>query len=166
MAAEKHNPNENGDSDADADLQREILLQRKFTLAEAIGRLGGDMLKGTSPVTGRRQAELIIERFLESNLRDSEGALLIVLKRTIRQSDILMKGYEQPLDALARNLERLLSSEYHLRRFVDKVDTEWGRLYSERPYREIEGQPAAHDDPYTVVSVEKKLSGLLQKLAE
>ncbi len=91
MDAEKHNPKENGDSDADADLQREILLQRKFTLAEAIGRLGGDMLKGTSPVTGQRQAELIIERFLESNLRDSEGALLIVLKRTICQSDILMR---------------------------------------------------------------------------
>ena len=38
-------------SEADAELEREILKERKFTLAEAIGRLAGPgAMKGESPV--------------------------------------------------------------------------------------------------------------------
>jgi hypothetical protein len=38
-------------TEADADLQREIRAERKFTLAEAIGRMAGPgMMKGVSPV--------------------------------------------------------------------------------------------------------------------
>jgi hypothetical protein len=35
----------------DAEIEREIRLGRKFSLAEAIGRMGGGLLKGASPVT-------------------------------------------------------------------------------------------------------------------
>ena len=50
--------------ESDADLEREIRAQRKFSLAEAIGRMAGPgMMKGVSPVTRKRQAEAAIEDF-------------------------------------------------------------------------------------------------------
>jgi hypothetical protein len=149
----------------DDGIEQEIRAQRKFTLAEAIGRLGGGMIKGTSPVSAKRQAELVIERFLTSDLLDSEGALRIVLNRTVRESEIFMLHYDQPLESLARLLERLLDSENRLRRFVNQVDAEWGRINSERPLLEIEGRPAHPDDPYTLASVKQKLATLLERLS-
>ena len=99
-------------SSKDAEINREIRSGRKFSLAEAIGRIGGSgLLKGTSPVTGKRQAELVIEQFLESHLVDSEGALEAVLLRRVRESETLFKmGYEQPLTALALFRERILGA--------------------------------------------------------
>ena len=45
-------------SDADAELQREILKDRKFSLTEAIGRMAGPgALKGVSPIARKQQAE-------------------------------------------------------------------------------------------------------------
>jgi hypothetical protein len=42
-------------SEADAELEREIRKERKFTLAEGIGRLAGPgSMKGTSPVSRSR----------------------------------------------------------------------------------------------------------------
>ena len=46
-------------SEADAELEREILKERKFTLAEAIGRLAGPgAMKGESPIPWLQQAEI------------------------------------------------------------------------------------------------------------
>jgi hypothetical protein len=43
-------------SESDAELEREIRQERKFTLAEAIGRLAGPgAMKGESPVTRLQQ---------------------------------------------------------------------------------------------------------------
>ena len=150
----------------DAELEREIRSRRKFSLAEAIGRLaGGDLMKGASPVTLKRQAELQIEHYLESHLVDAEGALEAVLLRRVRDSDILLEtSYEQPLDTLALFLERILGSEGLLQGFVNEVDAEWGRIYRERPYFQIEGQPPHRDDPYTLSSVRVTLSRLIEQL--
>src|SRR6476469_612637 len=42
-------------SEADAELEREIRAERKFTLAEAIGRMAGPgAMKGVSPVSNKR----------------------------------------------------------------------------------------------------------------
>lgn len=149
-----------------ADLEREIRAERKFSLAGAIGRLGGgNLLKGASPVTRLRQAELEIKLFLEEHLADAEGALRVVLKRQVRDSDILLAaGYEHPLGALAQITERILSSEESLQSFVHEVDAEWGRMYLERPQFEEPGRPAAQTDPYTFASVRGQLSGLRDKL--
>jgi hypothetical protein len=52
-------------SEADAELEREIRKERKFTLAEAIGRLAGPgAMKGESPVARMQQAEIEIEYWL------------------------------------------------------------------------------------------------------
>jgi hypothetical protein len=150
----------------DAELEREIRLDRKFSLAEAIGRLGGSgMLKGTSPVTPKRQAELEIEQYLESHLVDSAGALEVVLLRRVKESEMLLnKGYDQPLEVLALFCERILSSEGLLQDFVRDVDAEWGRIYLERPHFQQQGRPPDPEDPYTFSSVRAALSGLTAKL--
>ena len=71
----------------DEDLEAEIREGRKFTLEEAIGRMAGkDLMKGASPVTRKRRAELRIEGYLETHFIDSEGALETVLLRRVSNS--------------------------------------------------------------------------------
>jgi hypothetical protein len=153
-------------SPEDAELERQIRLGRKFTLAEAIGRIGGkSMLKGASPVTRKRQAEFEIEQYLESHLVDADGALEVVLLRRVRESEMLFKmGYDQPLNVLARFCERILGSEGLLRYFVNDVDVEWGRIYLQRPHFQKNGHPPDLEDPYTFSSVRIALFGLMAKL--
>jgi hypothetical protein len=153
-------------SPEDAEIERAIRSSRKFSLPEAIGRMGGGgLLKGASPVTGKRQAELEIERYLESHLVDAGGALEIVLLRRVRESEVLLKmGYDQPLTALDVFCERILSSEGLLRDFVNEVDAEWGRIYLERPHFQKNGRPADPEDPYTFASVRIVLTRLMAKL--
>lgn len=151
----------------DAELEREIRSKRKFSLSEAIGRAGGDLLKGASPVTRKRQAEIEVKRYLQDQLNDTEGALRAVLLRQVTESEILLEAsYEKPLAALTRIAERLLDSEERLRRFVDKVDTEWGRIYLERPHFERGDGPPDRGDPYTLTSVRATLTDLLARLGE
>lgn len=161
MSEESHKP----PTEDDAALEREIRSRRKFSIAEAIGREGADLMKGASPVTRKRQAEFAIEECLERHLDDADGALRVVLLRRTAESEILLApGYEDPLAALALVTERLLGSEARLRRLVDETDAEWGRLYSERPYFERGGGPPHHHDPYTLASVRQALSRLLAEL--
>ena len=148
-----------------AEIEREIRSKRPYSLAEAIGRAAGDLLHGHSPATGRRQAESEIEELLEAHLADSEGALHTVLARRVVESEVLLSsGYERPFDALVQVTELLLGSTERLNRFVRVVDMEWGRMYSERPFFEADGQAPHRDDPYTRNSVRGTLSSLLEGL--
>ena len=62
-------------AEADAELEREIRAERKFTLAEAIGRLAGPgMMKGVSPVTRKQQAIAAIQEYLNRHLADADPA--------------------------------------------------------------------------------------------
>jgi hypothetical protein len=149
-----------------SEVERDIRSDRKFTLAEAIGRMGGpDMMKGASPVTRKRQAELEIKHYLNRHLVDVEGALQVVLLRRVTESRALLEaGYEQPIVVMGGIVRRLLQSETLLRTFVGDVDRQWGHANQERPHFEREAQPPHPDDPYTLSSVRSALSGLLEKL--
>jgi hypothetical protein len=152
-------------SDADADLEQEIRKERKFSLAEAIGRLAGPgMMKGVSPITGMQQSEVEIEGYLERHLIDAGGALPVVLLRRVKESELLLKHFDQPLFVLASYIQRVLDSEYLLKDLVREADIEWGRILGERPHFEVEGCPPDPDDPYTIASVRATLSGLIEKL--
>lgn len=152
-------------SSEDADIEREIRSKRDYSLAEAIGRAADDLLKGHSPVTMKRQAELVIGHHLETHLTDSEGALSLVLARRVTASEVLLgSGYERPLDALIQVTEHILGSTERLNRFVRAVDMEWGLIYSERPFFESAGRPSHPEDPYTRESVRLTLTGLLEVL--
>ena len=149
----------------EAEVEREA-LSRHSSLAAAIGRAGGgDLMKGASPVTAKRQAELEIEHFLEAHLEDADGALLVVLQRRVRESgDLLATSWERPLSAVAQITEYILASEERLRGFVRDVDAEWGRIYLERPHFQRPGQAPHRDDPYTFSSVREALTGLMEEL--
>ena len=152
-------------SEADAELEREIRDGRKFSLAEAIGRLAGPgTMKGVSPATRKQQAEAEIERYLERHLTSPAGALSAVLFRQVRESELLLKNLDQPLVVLASYAQRMLDSEYLLRELVRASDIEWGRVYGERPFFQQEGCPPDQKDPYTLESVRITLSRLIEKL--
>src|ERR1700722_15759309 len=96
-------------SEADADLEREIRKERKFTLQEAIGRLidpGG--MKGASPITRMQQADIEIGLWLRGHLPDVGGALQVVLQRHVKESDLLLNNFDQPLVVLASCCQRVL----------------------------------------------------------
>jgi len=146
--------------ESDAELEREIRGGRKFTLAEAIGRLAGPgAMKGESPVARMQQAEVEIASWLRSHLADAGGALQVVLNRHVKGSELLLDNFDQPLVVLAGYCRRVLDSDYRLEELVRDADIEWGRVMGERPYFEKEGSPRHPDDPYTVESVRNALSG-------
>jgi len=149
-----------------ADLEREIRADRKFSLSEAIGRMaGGGMMKGASPVSPARQAELVIDDYLRRHLADAGAALGSVVLRRVARSDLLLADPHRPLVVLAQYLQRVLGSDYLLHDVVRDADVEWGRLLAERPYFQREGRSPHPDDPYTIESVRLTLSRLIESLA-
>lgn len=153
-------------TEAEAELEREIRRGRKFSLADAIGRLAGPgAMKGESPITRRQQAELAIADYLRRLLLDAPGALCIALERRVKASELLLNNPDQPLIVLAACVQQILSSDYALRELIREADVEWSRIYGERPYFETEGGPPHANDPYTLDSVRDTLTQLLEKLA-
>ena len=148
-------------------IERTVRSQRKFSLSEAIGRMGGSgLIKGESPVDRKRQAEAGIDNLLERHLVDAEGAMRRVLSRRVAESRHLIESsYTDPRSALGDYCAQLLDAESRLEEFVTEVDAEWGRMYLEQPYFQQPGQPPHPDDPYTFSSVRDSLSRLLEQLA-
>jgi hypothetical protein len=152
-------------ADRNEEIEREIRANRKFSLNEAIGRIaGGDFMKGGSPVTRKRQAELEIDDYLRHHLVDSGGVLRSVLFRHLGES-LLNRDYGQPLAALAEYIGRIVTSEDLLAEFVREADAEWGRVQNERPYFQMPNRPPHPDDPYTIDSVRLALFQLRERLA-
>lgn len=152
-------------ADRDEDIEREIRRTRKFSLNEAIGQIaGGDFMKGGTPVSRKRQAELELEDYLRRHLDDSGGVLRRVLLRHLGES-LLNSDYTEPLAALANYIPRILASEHLLEEFVREADVEWGRVYEERPHFEAPSRPPHPHDPYTIASVRLSLAQLRKNLA-
>ncbi|MEL4894030.1 hypothetical protein [Crocosphaera sp. Alani8] len=148
-------------------IQREILAGRKFSLAEAIGREGGDFLKGESPVPKLVQATTEINIFIATNLQDSSGALQAVLQTWISTDEATVSNnLENPLQALKQMLNKFLNNPELLYELVRQVDFQWGKMYDERPYFQSPGQPPHPNDEYTHESVAEKLKTLLTKLPQ
>lgn len=148
------------------ELEREIRAGRAFSIAEAIGRLGGTgVMKGASPVAGRREAAAAIDDCVRRLLPDRAGALAQVLIRRVAASEQLDRDPHRPLAVLAGAVDRLLGSAEELRELVREADAAWGRLMDERPY--FDGGPRGGDpaDPYTAASVRDALVRLRQALA-
>jgi hypothetical protein len=149
----------------DENLEREARADRKFSLSEAIGRMGGgDLMKGASPVTRQRQAALAIEDYLRRHLTDAGGVLGGVLLRQVGES-LLRADYDRPLAVLADYIRRVLGTDHLLEDLVREADVEWGRVFGERPYFQQAGRLSHPDDPYTIDSVRLTLSQLIEKAA-
>jgi hypothetical protein len=98
-------------------------------------------------------------------LADAAGILSSVLLRQVKDSELLLNGFDQPLVVLASYVRQVLDSEYGLKELVREVDVEWGRVFGERPYFEKDGCQAATADPYTLESVRTALIQLAGGLA-
>lgn len=154
-------------SEADSELVRQIQEGRKFTLEDAIARLAGPgAMKGESPIARMQQAEIEIGTWLRVHLTDAGGALEVVLHRRVRESELLLNNFDQPLIVLASYCQHVLHSEYVLAELVRDCDIEWGRVMGERPHFSKEGAAPDTSDPYTCDSIRRQLSELLQQLAE
>ncbi|MBL8824073.1 MAG: hypothetical protein JNJ77_15910 [Planctomycetia bacterium] len=148
------------------ELEKEIRRGRKFTIAEAIGRMAGPgMMKGVSPISGKQQADAIIEDVINRLLVDNQGALKSVIIRQLKASSQLLTRFHEPIQVLQDVLQHLLHSEYHLKELVRDADVEWGQMNDVRPHFEREGFPPDPDDPYTFESVKKTLESLLKEIS-
>jgi hypothetical protein len=93
------------------------------------------------------------------------GPFEVALCRHVKGSELLLNNFDHPLVVLAGCCQRILGSEYLLKELVRICDIEWGRIMGERPYFEMEGAASHPDDPYTIESVRKALSDVLQQMA-
>jgi hypothetical protein len=156
---------ESNSTDKNEDIEQEIRTHRKFSLSEAIGRIaGGDFMKGGSPISRKRQAELEVEEYLRRHLVDSEGVLRRILLRHLGKS-LFDNKYDHPIGALSEYIPRLLASEQLLAEFVREADAEWGRENDERPYFQKASHLPEPGDPYTIDSVRLALLQLRERLA-
>ncbi|MBW2257779.1 MAG: hypothetical protein JRI25_24700 [Deltaproteobacteria bacterium] len=133
-------------------MEWDIRAHRKFSLAEVIGREGGDFLKGESPVPPHVQAIAAISGFVDEHVPDVSGALRAVLQQQVRTSELedIVVG--------------LLEHEHTLYEFVRRVDFEGGRLMLERPHFQQPGQPPHPEDEYTHESVRAALTALVAEV--
>ena len=152
-------------TDKNEEIDREIRMNRKFSMNEALGQMaGGEFMKGGSPLSRKQQVELEIEEYLRRHLADSGGVLRCVLLRRLGES-LLNANYDHPIGAVSEYIPRLLTSEQLLAEFVREADTEWGRMNDERPYFQEPSQSPDCDDPYTIDSVRQTLLQLRERLA-
>lgn len=155
------------DTDQPCDIQLELRLERKFSLAEVIGREGGDFMKGESPVPRLVQAIAQLSVFIDQNLVDSVGALHAVLQTWIRVEDTQVSRYlDNPLKALQVILEDILNSPETLYELVRQADVRWGQIFDERPYFQQPGEAPHPNDVYTHGSVRETLSNLLEAVKQ
>ena len=149
--------------DDSAAVEREVRRGRKFSLSDAIGRLGGEgMLKGASPVPPIEQTTAAIANYLRAHLDDAGGVLAQVMLRHVKSSGTLLEHFDQPRIVLASYVDQILTSETRLKELVREADAEWGRALGERPYFERPGRQPDPADPYTLESVRSALTRLVQ----
>jgi hypothetical protein len=147
------------------EIQREILAGREFSLAEVIGREGGDFLKGDSPVPKLVQVVTEINLFINQNLADNSGALQAVLHHWVKEDQArVSQNLDNPLLALVGILESIINHQELFYEFVKQVDFKWGQMYEEKPHFQRPGQAPHPDDEYTHESVLIQLQELLDRV--
>lgn len=151
--------------DEESEIEREIRKARKFNPQEALAKMAGPgAMKGASPVSPVRQAEVEIGAWLKGHVADTHGALQLLLHRNVKGSPLLLENVEQPLIALRALCQAILDSDYRLAELVREADVEWGRAVDERPHFDRKGAPPHPDDPYTIEGVRQDLIEIVRQL--
>jgi hypothetical protein len=154
-------------SEADAQREREIRQGRRFNPTEAIARAAGPgAMKGASPVSPVRQAEMEVGSWLSSHVPDAVGAMQFVLNRQFKGHALLLNSLDCPLAGLADFCRQVLNSDELLKELVRQADVEWGQRMDDRPYFETDSSAHNPSDPHTVESVRNLLSELVAQLAD
>ena len=123
------------DQDPNKDeIQREILAQKKISLASAISRAESGLMKGESPISQQEQAIIELTQWIDQQASDPSGALKSILRRQVRGNQPLVANQLQhPHKALQEIIETILSNDYALKEFVRQVDVRWGGIVSRTP---------------------------------
>ncbi len=167
MTLDRNKSNNDEESGVEQDIQKAILVDRQFSLAEVIGREGGSFLKGESPVPQLLQAKAEINLFIDRNLVDSSGVLKAVLQTLVATDEVcISRHFNLPLEALRELLEMQVHHPQYLYELVKQVDIRWGQLFGERPYFQQPGQAPHPEDEYTHESVYQQLVELLNCLPQ
>ncbi len=155
-------PQQNLEAEA---LRRDILIGRKFTLADVLSREAGSFLKGESPIPKFVQATTEINTFIDRNLPDVSGALQAVLHRWVNEDMARVCQHpDAPLQALLGLLESIIENSSLLHELVRQVDVKWGEMNDERPHFQRPAQAPHPDDEYTHESVHQQLVELIHYL--
>ncbi len=164
--SEKNKTDEEQD-DLDELIRRDILLDRKFSIAEAIGREGGNFLKGHSPISRLDQTISLINVFIGNNLNDSSRILMSVLQTTVKDDRIrIAESIEKPLEYLHNLIKSFIDNRELLYELTREVDFKWGQINNEKPYFQKPGDEPHPDDEYSHEIVEGMLKGLLKNIEE
>ncbi len=123
-------------------LQAEIRAQRKFSLAEAIGREGGSFMKGESLVPRPLRATTTLNQFIVAHLKDPTGALSTTLQAWAKDDIRLTRQLDTPLVALTQLTENLLDEPIIFAEFARQVAIAHSQLTGERA---IFAQEITHD---------------------
>ncbi len=146
------------------DLQTEIRLGRKFSLAEAIGREGGSFMQGESAVPRPLRAAAELNRFITTHLHEPTGALATTLYTWSTNDIRVSRQLDTPLVALAQIVRSLLAEPTIFWEFARQVAIAHSRLTGDRPYFQQPGQPAPPDAEHTHQSITQSLTALLNQL--
>ena len=148
----------------DQDLQREILLGRKFSLAEAFGREGGCFMKGESAIPRPLRAVTEIKQFINSHIDPSAEAISSTLFTWASTDSRVSRQLDTPLVALTQIVESLLSEPTTFYEFARQVAIAQSHLTGERPHFQQPGQQPHPDAEHTHQSITAELQSLLKRL--
>lgn len=148
-------------------IRRDILLDRKFSIAEAIGREGGNFIKGHSPIPRLDQIISLITVFIGNNLNDSSRILMSVLQTIVKDDRIkIAESIEVPLEYLHNLIKSYVNNRELLYELTREVDFKWGQINDEKPHFQKPGEEPHPEDEYSHEIVEGMLKALLKKIEE
>ncbi len=153
-------------SSSNHDLQREIRAERKFSLAEAIGREGGTFMKGESAVPRPLRAANAIKQFITAHSSDPTGALATELYLWSIADIRVSRQLDTPLVALSQIIEGLLCEPTTFYDFARRVAIAHSKLTGDRPKFQQPNQPPPPDAGYTHSSIKQYLSDITGQLLQ
>lgn len=147
-------------------LEREIRSQRKFTLAEAIGREGGSFIKDESAIPRPLRAIAQINHFIAIHSPDPNSPFSDVLKLWAKEDLRVSRHLDAPLTALTQIIQSLLNDPETFQEFFRRVAIAQSQLTGDRPYFQQPNCPPHPDAVYSHKSVKHQLSEILHKLQQ
>ncbi len=146
------------------DLVREIRSQRKFTIAEAIGREGGNFMKGESAIPRPLRATTEINQFVITHFPNPSGPVSATLQSWAKEDIRVSRYLDTPLIALSLILESLLNEPSTFQEFFRQIAIAQSKLTGDRPHFQRPNHPPHPDAAHSHDAVKQQLSNLLQKL--
>ncbi|MCW7753921.1 hypothetical protein OOT00_07980 [Desulfobotulus sp. H1] len=149
----------------DTILQQEIRNNRKFSMAEAIGREGGHFMKGHNPVPAIDRLVAKLNDFIRDHTRDTSRVLISVLQEKVKNNSLsLSEQSEKPFTFLHGLIRSYLDYPERLYELTRQADIKWGQINNEKPYFQKPGDPPHPEDEYSHESVAARLTDLLETM--